>query len=84
MVSDIVRTWKDARYRQSLISEQQAMLSENPVGTRELADADLEAVLGGASSSGAVLDSLTSKNGIVLGRQLIDSNSLANLPLGGQ
>ena len=43
---DIVRAWKDAKYRQSLTSEQQALLTHHPAGTCELMDADLEAVQG--------------------------------------
>ena len=48
MEFDIVRAWKDARYRQSLTAEQQAMLPENPVGEFKLTDADLEGVHGGS------------------------------------
>src|SRR5258708_3680287 len=47
MEFDIVRAWKDARYRQSLTAEQQAMLPENPVGELKLTEADLEGVYGG-------------------------------------
>jgi mersacidin/lichenicidin family type 2 lantibiotic len=43
---DIVRAWKDASYRRSLTSEQQALLPENPVGSLELTDADLEDIQG--------------------------------------
>lgn len=46
MEFDIVRAWKDAKYRQSLTSEQQDMLPKNPAGTCELTDTDLEAVQG--------------------------------------
>jgi mersacidin/lichenicidin family type 2 lantibiotic len=49
MEFDIVRAWKDARYRQSLTSEQQAKLPENPAGLYELTDADLETVQGSLS-----------------------------------
>jgi mersacidin/lichenicidin family type 2 lantibiotic len=52
MELDIVRAWKDARYRRSLTPEQQAMLPENPVGPVELTDADLEAIQGQGSSPG--------------------------------
>ena len=45
-MSDIVRAWKDAAYRQSLSAEEQVMLPENPAGGFELTDAELEAVYG--------------------------------------
>jgi mersacidin/lichenicidin family type 2 lantibiotic len=48
MEFDIVRAWKDARYRQGLTSEQQAMLPENPIGAVELTNAELETVQGGS------------------------------------
>jgi mersacidin/lichenicidin family type 2 lantibiotic len=56
MEFDIVRAWKDARYRQSLTSEQQAMLPENPAGICELTEADLETVQGsfGGSDTGSM------------------------------
>jgi mersacidin/lichenicidin family type 2 lantibiotic len=44
---DIVRAWKDEEYRNSLSEEQRAQLPENPAGTRELSDTDLENVAGG-------------------------------------
>jgi mersacidin/lichenicidin family type 2 lantibiotic len=53
MKIDIVRAWKDDAYRQSLSSEELAMLPENPVGEFELTEADLEAVYGGHNSGGA-------------------------------
>jgi len=46
-MSNIVRAWKDETYRQSLSTEEQAMLPANPVGEIELTDAQLEAVFGG-------------------------------------
>jgi len=45
-MSNVVRAWKDATYRQSLSAEEQAMLPENPAGGFELTDAELEAVYG--------------------------------------
>jgi mersacidin/lichenicidin family type 2 lantibiotic len=48
MKFDIVRAWKDARYRQSLTLEQLTLLPANPVGTSELHDADLEVIQGGS------------------------------------
>jgi len=46
MKFDIVRSWKDESYRQSLSKEQLEMLPANPAG-EELKDTDLEAVFGG-------------------------------------
>jgi mersacidin/lichenicidin family type 2 lantibiotic len=47
MELDIVRAWKDDVYRQSLTTEEQALLAENPIGEFELSDTDLETVYGG-------------------------------------
>ena len=52
MKIDIVRAWKDASYRASLSSEEQAMLPENPAGELELSDADLAAVHGAHGQQG--------------------------------
>jgi mersacidin/lichenicidin family type 2 lantibiotic len=38
---NVVRAWKDEKFRKSLSAEQQAMLPENPVGRVELSDAQL-------------------------------------------
>jgi len=38
---NVVRAWKDAKFRQSLSAEEQAMLPANPVGRVELSDAQL-------------------------------------------
>jgi mersacidin/lichenicidin family type 2 lantibiotic len=46
MKIDIVRAWKDEEYRNSLSSEEQAMLPANPAGALELNDAELEGVHG--------------------------------------
>ncbi len=45
-MSNIVRAWKDAAYRESLSAQEQVMLPENPAGGFELTDAELEAVYG--------------------------------------
>ncbi len=47
MKLDIARAWKDEAYRQSLSSEELALLPANPAGELELNDAELEAVHGG-------------------------------------
>jgi mersacidin/lichenicidin family type 2 lantibiotic len=38
---NVVRAWKDAKFRKSLSAEEQAMLPANPVGRVELSDAQL-------------------------------------------
>lgn len=43
---DLVRFWKDAKYRQSLRMQEQTSLPENPVGEVELTEADLSGVTG--------------------------------------
>jgi mersacidin/lichenicidin family type 2 lantibiotic len=44
---DVVRAWKDAEYRASLSEAERASLPENPVGTIEIAESELEHVAGG-------------------------------------
>jgi mersacidin/lichenicidin family type 2 lantibiotic len=39
---NVVRAWKDEKYRRSLSAEEQAMLPANPVGRVELSDAQLD------------------------------------------
>lgn len=43
---DVVRAWKDAKYRRSLSPEQLAMLPEHPAGLVELSDEKLRAASG--------------------------------------
>lgn len=38
---DVVRAWKDPKYRKSLSEGERALLPENPGGVVELTDADL-------------------------------------------
>ena len=52
-MNTIVRAWKDETYRQSLSTEEQAMLPANPVGEIELTDAQLAAVYGASDSDQA-------------------------------
>jgi mersacidin/lichenicidin family type 2 lantibiotic len=47
---DIVRAWKDAEHRQSLSSEEQALLPEHPAGAIELIDEELDQAAGGGDS----------------------------------
>jgi mersacidin/lichenicidin family type 2 lantibiotic len=43
----LVRAWKDEEFRLSLSEAERALLPENPAGSLELSDADLDAVVGG-------------------------------------
>ena len=45
-MSDVVRAWKDEAYRQTLSTEEQAVLPVNPVGEIELMQEELEAISG--------------------------------------
>jgi len=44
---DIIRAWKDEAYRGSLSAAQLAALPANPAGMVELAETDLDIVVGG-------------------------------------
>ncbi len=44
---DIIRAWKDEDYLESLSEEQRSQLPENPAGTVELSDEEMENVAGG-------------------------------------
>lgn len=39
--SDVIRAWKDSKYRESLSEHERALLPESPVGMVELSDTDL-------------------------------------------
>jgi mersacidin/lichenicidin family type 2 lantibiotic len=62
---DIARAWKDASYRASLSSEEQAMLPANPAGEVELSDAVLETIYGGHGHEGPENDIHVDTNGVV-------------------
>jgi mersacidin/lichenicidin family type 2 lantibiotic len=47
-ILEIIQAWKDEEFRLSLSAEQQALLPDHPAGWIELADSDLEVVVGGA------------------------------------
>jgi mersacidin/lichenicidin family type 2 lantibiotic len=47
-MSDLVRAWKDEEYRLSLSASELALLPENPAGSLELTDAELDVVAGGS------------------------------------
>jgi mersacidin/lichenicidin family type 2 lantibiotic len=49
---DIVRAWKDAKYRRSLTDQQRAALPANPAGMVELSDQDLQSAAGLSGASG--------------------------------
>jgi mersacidin/lichenicidin family type 2 lantibiotic len=44
---DIIRAWKDARYRDSLSAEEQTLIPAHPAGSIELDEEELDAVIGG-------------------------------------
>jgi mersacidin/lichenicidin family type 2 lantibiotic len=44
---DIIRAWKDEAYRNSLSAEERALLPENPAGSIDLSDEDLQGITGG-------------------------------------
>ncbi len=48
---DIIRSWKDEDYRNSLSAEQLASMSESPVGLAELTEEELRDVAGGLFAS---------------------------------
>jgi mersacidin/lichenicidin family type 2 lantibiotic len=50
---DIVRAWKDAEYRESLSSEELALVPAHPAGEVELAEEDLLSVMGDACNNSA-------------------------------
>jgi mersacidin/lichenicidin family type 2 lantibiotic len=47
----IIRAWKDEKYRRSLSDAERAQLPENPAGIIELSDAMLESVAGAGGKS---------------------------------
>ena len=61
MSIDVVRAWKDAEYRESLSSEELALVPAHPAGEVELAEEDLLGVTGG------LLDSLNIGLGLLGG-----------------
>jgi len=67
---NILSTWKNTAYRQSLTTEAQTV---NPIGEVELTDADLGAIHGG-NGSGILTDNLSDNNINILG----GSNTILN------
>jgi mersacidin/lichenicidin family type 2 lantibiotic len=59
MKFDIVRAWKDESYRNSLSTQEQAMLPENPAGALDLSDTELEAIHGACYVNGNVSNHCT-------------------------
>jgi mersacidin/lichenicidin family type 2 lantibiotic len=52
MSNNLVKAWKDEEYRLSLSEAERALLPENPAGSLELTDAELEMVAGGSRRRG--------------------------------
>ncbi|HEX3642425.1 MAG TPA: mersacidin/lichenicidin family type 2 lantibiotic [Ktedonobacteraceae bacterium] len=82
---NIIPTWKNAAYRQSLTAGAQARLSVNPIGEVELTDADLEAVHGGSGcggDSGLLNDNNSHNNNhnlnVLSGKDILDNNNILN------
>ena len=53
---NVVRAWKDARYRRGLSAEELARLPENPAGPVELTDSELRNAGGFGGGDAAVPD----------------------------
>ncbi|MBO0782751.1 MAG: mersacidin/lichenicidin family type 2 lantibiotic [Ktedonobacteraceae bacterium] len=51
MKLDIIRAWKDELYRSNLTAEELAQLPENPAGSFELSEEELEAAHGARGGS---------------------------------
>ena len=51
---DIIRAWKDEAYRNSLSEAERAALPENPAGSVELSDEDMQIAVGGTYHTKAV------------------------------
>jgi mersacidin/lichenicidin family type 2 lantibiotic len=49
---DVIRAWKDAKYRRSLTDEQRAALPPNPAGMIELTDDELASAAGLSGAGG--------------------------------
>jgi mersacidin/lichenicidin family type 2 lantibiotic len=58
--NEIVRSWKDTDFRQSLSIEQLALIPGNPAGLAELTDEELFDVEGGITPSIVVASALLS------------------------
>jgi len=54
-MSNLTRAWKDETYRQSLSTEEQAMLPANPAGAIELTEAELEVISGAVGTGKGVV-----------------------------
>jgi mersacidin/lichenicidin family type 2 lantibiotic len=53
MSNNLVRAWKDEEYRLRLSEAERALLPENPAGSIELTDTELETVAGGGRRRGS-------------------------------
>jgi mersacidin/lichenicidin family type 2 lantibiotic len=52
---NVIRAWKDAKYRRSLSAAELAQLPENPAGLVELTDSELRKAGGFGGGGGALL-----------------------------
>ncbi|MEM1206679.1 MAG: mersacidin/lichenicidin family type 2 lantibiotic [Acidobacteriota bacterium] len=50
--SEIVRAWRDPKYRRSLSAEQLSQLDGHPAGAALVEDDDLKSITGGCGGSG--------------------------------
>lgn len=48
---DIVKSWKDEDYRDTLTEDERKLVPENPAGLVELSDTELEGIAGGKTDS---------------------------------
>ncbi|GHO92772.1 hypothetical protein KSF_028200 [Reticulibacter mediterranei] len=74
MKIDIIRAWKDEEYRNSLSSEELAMLPANPAGALELSDADLESVHGAKGCDFVNTNALACVQSVLIFCQTINGN----------
>lgn len=47
---DVIRAWKDEKYRNSLSKEQRSLLPANPAGMIDLTESEMEAIAGGVAA----------------------------------
>jgi mersacidin/lichenicidin family type 2 lantibiotic len=76
-MSNIVRAWKDAAYRQTLSTEELSMLPANPAGEIELSDARLEAIFG--ADGGGAYQGSEAVTGVSSSKATLDQNGGLNV-----
>ena len=72
MAVDIVRAWKDAKYRESLTPEELASLPLSPAGYPELTAEQMEGVVGGVGGGALAVGSSTGDPIITCGKDICD------------